>query len=195
MSDATTPNTSERTRPLKGEPKPVERDATETLPGPKPDLPAVAVLGSVAYAGSKLRTRVGSALGPLWGRGWNRVVLAAALGVIAVLLGASLMSSGPNLVEVPDIRGRSYVEAGELLRSHGLTTDPVSFTPAEANQAGLVLDTIPGHGSRVEPGTRIHIIAGGATATSAPVVSEQTAEREEERPKPKERRGRDRDDG
>ena len=170
------------------------REDTETLPGTKPDLPAVALLGSVAYRGSKIRKRIGSTLGPLWGRGWNRVVLAAALGVVVVLLGASLVLSGPDLIEVPDVRGRSYIEAGAILRRQGLTTDPVSFTPAEASRAGLVIDTIPARGSRVESGANIHIIAGAATPTPEPIATQQPAERESGKGKGDERRGRDKDD-
>jgi hypothetical protein len=195
VSDATPPNTSERTRPLAGTPAPVERDPTETLPGTKPDLPAVALLGSVAYRGSRLRKRIANTLGPLWGRGWNRVVLAASLGVVVVLLGTSLVNSGPDLVEVPDIRGRPYVEAGDLLRRQGLTTDRASFAPARADQAGLVVDTIPAAGSKVKSGTVIHMIAGAAPPTPGPIATEQPVEGGGGKGKGNERRGRDRDDG
>ncbi len=176
---------------MAGKPSPVERDATETLPGKKPDLPAVALLGPVAYAGSKFRQR----LNAIWGRGWGRVAIAAVLGVLVVLLGVSLVNGGPELAQVPDVRGRTYQEAATLLQREGFTTDRVSFAPAADDQAGRVIETIPAPGTRVEGGSNVHLIAGAATPTPAPVVTEEPAERAEGRGKGKEGEGRDKDDG
>ncbi len=190
MSDATPPPSSERTRPMSGAAEPAPRDGTQTLPGKRPDLPAVALLGSVAYAGSRFRQR----LSGMWGRGWGRVVVAAILGVLVVLLGMSLVSSGPEVATVPDVRGRSYQQAAASLQEAGFTPGRVSFAPAEDDQAGRVIETIPAPGTKVEGGSTVHLIAGALTRTPEPspvVTEQQTSGTPKDEPKKKGRRGRE----
>jgi hypothetical protein len=200
VTEETIRPTSEGTRPIERAEGPPPREDTETLPGAKPDLPAVALLGSVAYRGSRMRKRIGSTLGPLWGRGWNRVALAAVLGVLVVLLGVSLVDGGPEVTQVPDVRGRPYREAATLLQQRGLTSDRVSFAPADEDRAGLVIEIIPAPGTRVEGGSTVHLVAGAVTTTPAPaptprtVVSDEAPREAKDEDKGKGRRGRDDDD-
>jgi serine/threonine-protein kinase len=69
-----------------------------------------------------------------------------------------LISSGPALVNVPDVRGRTRAEAEGILTGAGLSVR-VSFRNVPPNAEGLVLDQNP-NGGQVAPLSFVNITVG-----------------------------------
>ena len=70
-----------------------------------------------------------------------------------------LISTGPALVDVPDVRGRTRAEAESILTGAGLSVR-VSFRIVPAPQKGIVLDQVPGERSDVPPLSFVNITVG-----------------------------------
>jgi beta-lactam-binding protein with PASTA domain len=121
------------------------------------------------------------------------VVVAAIFGVIVVLLATSLASpGGPDIAEVPDVRGMQFQGAAEILQRAGFTANKVSYAPADEAKNGTVLETIPGPGQKLEAGRPIHMVVGALPTTPTPeVVQSDSGGRGSERGKG---RKNDRDD-
>jgi eukaryotic-like serine/threonine-protein kinase len=68
---------------------------------------------------------------------------------------AIVVSSGPPLVTVPDVRGQSSAAAAQQLQGSGLTVSGTQGSPANN-----VTGTNPAAGQRVRPGTSVTIITG-----------------------------------
>ncbi|MEX0875400.1 MAG: PASTA domain-containing protein [Actinomycetota bacterium] len=101
------------------------------------------------------------------------MAVAAIFGVVVVVLATSLASpSGPDIAEVPDVRGMQFRGAAEILQRAGFTADKVSYAPADEARNGTVLETIPGAGQKLEVGLPIHIVAGALPTTPTPEVVE-----------------------
>lgn len=76
---------------------------------------------------------------------------------------ALVLSGGPNIVQVPDVVGRSFAEARLLLRQIGLETGEVtSENGGSPDGAAQVLSQTPAAGSQVAAGSRVSLRVGGA---------------------------------
>ncbi|HKO14991.1 MAG TPA: PASTA domain-containing protein [Gemmatimonadaceae bacterium] len=77
---------------------------------------------------------------------------------------ALVVSSGPNVVLVPDVVGRSFAQARQLLQQIGLDVGDVA-ADGGGNPSGsaLVLSQSPAAGSQVASGSRISLRVGGPT--------------------------------
>jgi len=154
--------------------------STEIL-GDRPDLAAAVFLGPLAEWGERIRGRLQ--------RVWPRVrrsprALLLGLAVFLALVAALLFTGGGSeQVTVPDVRGMESAAAAAQLRMDGFRTD-VTYRPITSGTPDLVLETVPAGGARIEPGTRIHIIASALARTpepSPPPVSSEGGERNGER--------------
>jgi eukaryotic-like serine/threonine-protein kinase len=65
------------------------------------------------------------------------------------------VSSGPEQVEVPEVYGLSLEEAQATLEGVGLTSTPVESTLPNDEPAGTALETDPGTGAFVDPGSTV----------------------------------------
>ena len=75
---------------------------------------------------------------------------------------ALILSSGPNIVQVPDVVGRSFADAQQLLRQLGLEIGDVSSdNGGEPQGSALVLSQTPAAGSQVTAGSRVTLRVGG----------------------------------
>jgi serine/threonine-protein kinase len=75
---------------------------------------------------------------------------------------ALVVSSGPELVQVPDVVGRNFVEAQQLLEQVGLAAGTVTTDTLAAPQGAMVLSMSPAAGAQVPRGTRINLrVTGG----------------------------------
>ncbi len=68
-----------------------------------------------------------------------------------------MLSSGPPLVPVPDLRRRSVDGARSTLEALGLAVGDVS--EGEGGEPGKIISTTPAAGEEVAPGTAIAIVA------------------------------------
>ncbi len=68
-----------------------------------------------------------------------------------------VVSKGPELVTVPDVRGRHRQEAANLLENAGLGVD-VSERYDETVAQGYVIEQQPGRGTRVAGGSRVYLV-------------------------------------
>lgn len=77
---------------------------------------------------------------------------------------ALVVSSGPNVVLVPDVVGRSFAQARQLLQQIGLQVGDVA-AEGGGNPSGnaLVLSQTPAAGSQVASGSRVSLRVGGPT--------------------------------
>ena len=75
---------------------------------------------------------------------------------------ALVLSGGPNVVQVPDIVGRTFAEARQLLQQIGLALGDVT-TENGGNPDGSapVVSQSPAAGSSVAAGSRITLRVGG----------------------------------
>ena len=68
-----------------------------------------------------------------------------------------VISSGPALVVVPNVVGRTYANARTTITSAGLTVGTVS-TVLTANSCGIVRSQNPGGGNNVQAGTAVNLV-------------------------------------
>jgi eukaryotic-like serine/threonine-protein kinase len=134
------------------------KEDTVILDG-RPDLERIAVLGPLAPLWTRVRGWFSR--GPSW---LPLVVLVPLLLVMALL---AFNSPGPELVGVPDVRGKTLTEAVETLQQAGLKPD-VAYRPITSGQAGLVAETVPAQNARVKPGSSVHVFATALARTPAP---------------------------
>jgi eukaryotic-like serine/threonine-protein kinase len=81
-----------------------------------------------------------------------------------------VVSSGPEQVTVPSLRGLDQAAAEARIRGEGLEVGSVTFQPSEATE-GTVIAQDPGATAKVDPGTRVNIvIAQAATTIEVPDV-------------------------
>jgi serine/threonine-protein kinase len=78
-----------------------------------------------------------------------------------------VLSSGPPLVVVPDVRRRTVDEARTTLEALGLAVGTVS--EGEGPEPGKIIETDPAAGQSVAPGTAIAITAAPETPPGIPV--------------------------
>jgi serine/threonine-protein kinase len=77
---------------------------------------------------------------------------------------ALVLSAGPNVVLVPDVVGRSFAQARQLLEQIGLRVGDVSTEPGGGNDgAAMVVSQSPAAGSQVTAGSRVGLRVGGPT--------------------------------
>jgi serine/threonine-protein kinase len=67
------------------------------------------------------------------------------------------VSSGPANVSVPNVVGMSQSQAGAVLGQAGLTVGSVSFQPSSSYSSGQVIQSNPGSGTLVSPGTAVNL--------------------------------------
>jgi serine/threonine-protein kinase len=71
---------------------------------------------------------------------------------------ALVLSGGPNVVQVPDVVGRAFAEARQLLQQIGLAMGDVSTESGDPpDGAALVTSQSPAAGSQVAAGSRISV--------------------------------------
>lgn len=79
---------------------------------------------------------------------------------------ALVLSSGPAVVLVPDVVGRNFAEARQLLEQVGLTVDATTDNGGAPSSGGTVFSMSPAAGAQVARGSRISLrVAGGGGAT------------------------------
>jgi hypothetical protein len=81
-------------------------------------------------------------------------------------------ATAPATVKVPEVEGRSVLDAGQILSDVGL---PARLTYVDsAEPAGTVIGSDPDAGSEVKPGTTItlEVSLGPTTAPTTPTVTE-----------------------
>ncbi len=82
------------------------------------------------------------------------------------------VSSGPATVTVPSLAGLTQTAAGQLLGSSQLVVGSVNPTPSSQYPAGEVIQSNPGAGAQVAPGTAINIAV--STGPPAPTTTTTT---------------------
>jgi beta-lactam-binding protein with PASTA domain len=70
------------------------------------------------------------------------------------------ISTGPELVEVPDVVDEDVATARALIRDAGLRPATVFEDVTDPSQDGIVLDQDPGGGSEASPGSVVTILVG-----------------------------------
>jgi beta-lactam-binding protein with PASTA domain len=75
----------------------------------------------------------------------------------------------PITIEVPDVAGRTQLEAERLIRERGLVLGAAT-QEMSTNTAGTILRQLPAAGARVNPGTGIDIVVAAAAAAPAAVA-------------------------
>jgi serine/threonine-protein kinase len=75
-----------------------------------------------------------------------------------------VVSTGPEQVEVPSLRGLDQATAEGRIRDRGLEVGSVTFQPSEADE-GTVIAQDPGATAMVDPGTRVNIVIAQAAST------------------------------
>jgi serine/threonine-protein kinase len=75
---------------------------------------------------------------------------------------ALVLSSGPNVIEVPDVVGRKFNDARQLLEQLGFSvSDPTTENGDKGDKGALVMSQSPAGGSRVTGGSRITLRVAG----------------------------------
>jgi serine/threonine-protein kinase len=75
-----------------------------------------------------------------------------------------VVSTGPEQVTVPGLRGVDQATAEGRIRDAGLEVGSVTFQPSQAPE-GTVIAQDPAATARVEPGTRVNIVVAQAAST------------------------------
>jgi beta-lactam-binding protein with PASTA domain len=86
------------------------------------------------------------------------------------------VSLGPEIVEVPDLAGRTPAEARRELKKHGLDPGLVSRTFDEDTPRGSVVRTEPAAGTERRPGTAVELVLSKGREIAVPDVSGQDEE-------------------
>ncbi|MGE0877695.1 MAG: Stk1 family PASTA domain-containing Ser/Thr kinase [Acidimicrobiia bacterium] len=79
-----------------------------------------------------------------------------------------LVSTGPELVEVPDLIGTTEADARTQLQAKGFLQQVVNVLVADPAQVGKVVGQSPNPGDKVKAGSRVTIQVGTAPATTLP---------------------------
>ncbi len=77
---------------------------------------------------------------------------------------ALVVSSGPSVVLLPDVVGRTFAEARLLLEQLGLAVDGTTDSGAVPADGATVLSMTPAAGAQVARGSRVSLRLAGATA-------------------------------
>jgi len=81
-----------------------------------------------------------------------------------------VVSSGPALVEVPDVVGQCQASAEKALRDLGLVPSSVDATDPSEELIGTVLSTDPAKASMVKPGSTVTLVLANGSDSSEPGV-------------------------
>jgi serine/threonine-protein kinase len=74
-----------------------------------------------------------------------------------------VLSGGPTTIQVPDVVGRSFAQARQLLQQLGLAVGDVSSpNGAQPDGSAMVMSQTPAAGSQVPAGSRISLRIGDA---------------------------------
>lgn len=87
-----------------------------------------------------------------------------------------LVSTGPEMTQVPDVRSRPAEDARRLLEKAGLKVDPVLVEePSDSIPEGSIIEQSPAAGSQVSKGTeaKLTVSSGVETATVPQVTGQQ----------------------
>jgi serine/threonine-protein kinase len=72
-----------------------------------------------------------------------------------------VLSGGPSTIQVPDVVGRSFAQARQLLQQLGLAVGDVTSPNGHAPDGGaLVMSQTPAAGAQVVSGSRIALRVG-----------------------------------
>jgi eukaryotic-like serine/threonine-protein kinase len=75
-----------------------------------------------------------------------------------------VVSTGPEQVTVPSVRGLDQASAEGKIRGAGLEVGSVTFQPSEGTE-GTVIAQDPAATAKVDPGTRVNIVIAQAAST------------------------------
>ncbi len=89
-----------------------------------------------------------------------------------------IVSSGPEITDVPDVRDQPAEDARRILQEAGLTVDPtLREEPHEEIPRGHVIEQSPAAGSQVNKGTRVTLtVSSGLEMATVPDVAGQSLE-------------------
>ena len=76
----------------------------------------------------------------------------------------------PITIEVPDVAGRTQLEAERLIRERGLVLGAAT-QEMSTNTAGTILRQLPAAGARVNPGTGIDIVVAAAAPAAVTLIA------------------------
>jgi serine/threonine-protein kinase len=80
-----------------------------------------------------------------------------------------VLSSGPSAITLPDVTGRSYGDARNILEQLGLTVAGLGLDSASTEKAGTVISQNPAAGRTVASGTTVGLkLSAGIGAVPAP---------------------------
>ena len=87
-----------------------------------------------------------------------------------------ILSSGPDMVKVPDVTGSAETSAILALQADGFDVDPITTPEYNADYAaGVVFRTDPAGGTEVARGSKVHLwISQGAEMVTVPLVTGKT---------------------
>lgn len=74
-----------------------------------------------------------------------------------------VVSAGPNVVQVPDVVGRTFAQAHLLLLQLGLVEEVPTDTGRPPDAGALIVSQSPAAGSQVAAGSRVTLRVGGST--------------------------------
>ena len=86
-----------------------------------------------------------------------------------------MISSGPCLVQVPDVTGQARAAAESAITGAGLTVGTVTQQWSDAVSTGNVISTDPVGGTQVHPGSAVNLVVStGPCQVTVPDVTGQS---------------------
>jgi beta-lactam-binding protein with PASTA domain len=107
-------------------------------------------------------------------RGWSTHALLVLTLPLVILGGFLLTSHSDARIGVPAVIGTDTTKASAMLHERDLRAD-ISYRPVTSGESGIVLESIPGPGDRVERGSAVHLIASAIARTPEPTPAAPTA--------------------
>jgi eukaryotic-like serine/threonine-protein kinase len=86
------------------------------------------------------------------------------------------VSTGPTSVTVPDLKGKSVEDARSLLAGLGLDLGDLEDVDDPTTKDGIIIDSNPGNGTAVAPGTKVNVRVGTGKVVVPNVVGKSQSE-------------------
>jgi serine/threonine-protein kinase len=81
-----------------------------------------------------------------------------------------VVSLGTHLLQVPELRGESKIQARSELRNLGLNVDHIAVMPSTGTAGGIVLATDPPGGTGVPPGSAVNMVISSGKNQAAQIM-------------------------